>query len=115
MSALYCVYALQVAVRSRFDRLVEKSIRDRYMEGLSRFALTVPPYPAEPGRFGREAPSPLLASLVGVPHCVAGAPCPLPIGRGAPADPVLASLRAVIDCGVLLDGGAVRRTWGGTA
>src|SRR5690625_3547348 len=24
MSALYCVYALQVAVRSRFDRLVEK-------------------------------------------------------------------------------------------
>src|SRR5699024_2403567 len=49
MSALYCVYALQVAVRSRFDRLVEKSIRDRYMEGLSRFALTVSSIPGRAG------------------------------------------------------------------
>ena len=68
MSALYCVYALQVAVRSRFDRLVEKSIRDRYMEGLSRFALTVSSIPGRAGairargaltppRFARRGPS----------------------------------------------------------
>ena len=115
MSALYCVYALQVAVRSRFDRLVEKSIRDRYMEGLSRFALTVSSIPGRAGAIrARGALTPPRFARRG-PSLRRWRSLPTPYRSGCSSR----SRTRFAPCGhrlwVLLDGGAVRRTWVGTA